>query len=437
MYCQEILQKGKSIKPIKISKLGEGDIGKAKDTNMVLLTMKFSLEKLKKRILRDKYNSIVFEKGRGRELYLVGGYVRDIFRGIHSKDRDYIVSGNIRSFVKEIRKITGGTIVELRKEHMIRIALKNGTTLDFSKPMGTLEEDLSKRDFTINAIAWSPSSGIIDPYHGIKDIQKRRIHSLAKENLIADPLRMLRAYRFAAELNGYIEKRTRNSIKMLHNTINETSSERITLELFNLLNLKLSAKYLQMAFSDGVLTDIISINYSQLDRNIKDIYKLENINKNYSLKIQVILKKIFSQNLIYKGLLCLELLLKQNTSLTQQSISNIRMSTKIINRIDMAHKGMSKLREKGKKRLFDVFLVSKEAAMDVLIIIGKFDLLKDYERFRRIWKRGILSSEEIIRVTEVKTGPRIGIMITELKRAKFEGRIKTKRDAIKFISSII
>jgi tRNA nucleotidyltransferase/poly(A) polymerase len=422
---------------VKNYQSGKGSRGQANGLDVVLLTMKFSPEKLKKRILGDKYNSIVFEKGRGRELYLVGGYVRDIFRGIHSKDRDYIVSGNIRSFVKEIRKITGGTIVELRKEHMIRIALKNGTTLDFSKPMGTLEEDLSKRDFTINAIAWSPSSGIIDPYHGIKDIQKRRIYSLAKENLIADPLRMLRAYRFAAELNGYIEKKTRNSIKMLHNTINETSSERITLELFNLLNLKYSAKYLQMAFSDGLLTDIISINYSQLERNIKGIIKFEKINKKNTLKIQVLLKKIFSQNLIYKGLLCLELLIYQNTSLTQQSIPNIRMSTKIINRIDMAHKGIKEFKEKGPDKLFDIFLVSKEAAMDVLIIRGKFDLLKDYERFRRIWKRGILSSEEIIRVTEVKAGPRIGIMITEIKRAQFEGRIKTKRDAIKFISSLI
>ncbi|MBM4140376.1 MAG: CCA tRNA nucleotidyltransferase [Nitrospira sp.] len=404
---------------------------------MVLLTMKFSPEKLKRKILRDKYNSLVFEKGRGRELYLVGGFVRDILRGIRSKDRDYIVSGDIRSFAKEIRKITGGTIVELRKEHMIRIALKNGTTLDFSKPMGTLEEDLSKRDFTINAIAWSPSSGIIDPYHGIEDIQKRRIHLLAKENLIADPLRMLRAYRFAAELNGYIEKRTRNSLKMFNNMINETSSERITLELFNLLNLKHSAKYLQMALSDDLLTDIISINYSQLDRNIKDIFKLEQINKKFSLKIQVLLKKIFSQILIYKGLLCLEILLNKKDSLTPQAISKIKMSNKIIKRIELAYKGIRKSKEKEPDKLFDLFLVSKEAAMDVLIITGKCDLLKDYDRFRRIWKRGLLSSEEIIKVTEVKTGPRIGIMINEIKRAQFEGRIKTKKDAIRLLISII
>ena len=400
--------------------------------------MKFSPEKLKNKILSDKYNSLVFKKGkgRGREIYLVGGYVRDILRGIRSKDRDYIVSGDIRSFAKEIRKITGGTIVELRKEHMIRIALKDGITLDFAKPMGSIKEDLSKRDFTINAIAWSPSSGIIDPYHGIEDIQKRRIHSLSKENLIADPLRMLRAYRFAAEIDGFIEKGSRKSIKTLHKKIKRASSERITLELFNLLNLKHSAKYLKMALSNGLLTAIISYNYNQLESNIKGISRFERINKKYSLKIKVILNKIFSQNLVYKGLICLEILLNQKDSLTSKAISKINMSNKILKRIELTYKGIRRSKEKGPDKLFDVFLVSKDSAMDVLIIMGKCDLLKDYERFRRIWKRGILSSEEIIRVTEVKTGPHIGIMINELKRAQFEGRIKTKKDAIKLISSL-
>src|SRR4030042_2888561 len=236
---------------------------------MVILTMILSHYKLKSKILADRYNSIIFEVGRGRDLYLVGGYLRDILRGIHPSDRDYIVSGDIRTFVKEIRKVIGGTIVKFKKGDMIRIALKDGLTFDFSIPMVILKEDLSKRDFTINAIAWSPEKAIIDPYNGVDDIKKKIIRSISKENLISDPLRMLRAYRFAAELNGSIKKGTRNSIKNMKKNIKKVSSERITLELFNLLNSKHSARYLKMALSDNLLTSVLLIPYKTLELNIK------------------------------------------------------------------------------------------------------------------------------------------------------------------------
>ena len=60
-----------------------------------------SAQKLKVKILKDRYNSIIFKKSRGREIYLVGGYIRDILRGKISKDRDFIVRDDIKSFVKE------------------------------------------------------------------------------------------------------------------------------------------------------------------------------------------------------------------------------------------------------------------------------------------------------------------------------------------------
>src|SRR4030042_765429 len=150
-------------------------------------------KKLKEKILKDRYNSIIFKKSRGRGVYLVGGYIRDILRGKISKERD----------------------------------------------------------FTINAIAWSPDSGIIDPYKGIEDIKRRRISSLSEKNFKADPLRMLRAYRFAAELNGSIEDKTRRSIKTLYNKIKKVSPERITFELFNLLNSENPTRYLNMALNDS------------------------------------------------------------------------------------------------------------------------------------------------------------------------------------------
>jgi tRNA nucleotidyltransferase (CCA-adding enzyme) len=401
--------------------------------------MTFADSRLKNKILTDRYNAIIFKKGKGRGIYLVGGYIRDILRGINSPDRDYIVNGNIIYFVNEIRNIIGGTVVRFRKGDMTRLALKNGFTFDFSRPLGTLKEDLSKRDFTINALAWSPEKGIIDIYNGLGDLKKKKIRSLSKENLISDPLRMLRAYRFAAELNGAIERSTRKSIKMLHNNIERISSERITLELFNLLNSQQSAKYLKMALSDGLLTNILLIPYRTLEHNIKEISLLERTYiKMLPHKIKVILYEIFSQNLIYKGLLCFELILKSGFN-PPLKIPHIKMSAIISKRIDTLKKGLHEF--KGVKhnlneKLFDIFQTLKEAAMDILIIDGRLELIKDYMKFKRIWKKGILSSEEIISISNVKTSPKLGRIIKELKKAQFEGRVKTKLSAIKYIRNL-
>jgi len=390
------------------------------------------MRRLRNKILADPYNSIIFSKGRGKNLHLVGGYVRDILRGVISQDRDYILSGSARSFADEIRKITKGTLVEFKKGDLTRIAFKDGVTLDFSRITGTLEEDLSKRDFTINAIAWSPDRGIIDPYNGSGDIKDRKIRSLSEGNLIADPLRMLRAYRFAADLNGSIERNTRKAIKKLHALIKKTSPERITLELFNILNTERPSKYLKMAFSDGILKDILFIPTKNLEHNIKAISTNEAQFKKLPLKVKVSLKRVFSQSLSYRGLLMLELLFMEGPK-SMEKMTLIKTSKDINKRMILTHRGIKKFK---KEKLFDIFLESKEAAMDILILKGRAGLLKEYDRFKRVWRKGLLRSGDIIKIAKIRTGQRLGRVIIELKKAQFEKRIKNKKDAMRFIRSI-
>lgn len=389
---------------------------------------------INKKIVSDTYNSLIFNKNRKREVYLVGGYIRDTLLGITSHDRDFIVSGHLNSFVNEIQKRIGGTVVKFKTEDTLRIAFKKGAALDFSKPQGTLEQDLSKRDFTINAIAWSPERGIIDQYNGLKDLQKKRIRAISKENFISDPLRILRAYRFAAEFKGSIDPITRKTIKLLHNKMKRVSPERITLELFNLLNSYHSAKYLKAALIDGILTEILSIPHNVLEHNIRAISKLERALQNRNaLKIKVLLKKIFSQNLTYKGLLCMEILFLGSIDTKRMRISNV-----ITKRIELSHKGIMALRERRlaiEDRLFDIFMDSREASLDILIIKGRLDLLKEYQRFKRIWKNGFLSSENIIKISRINPGPELGNVILKLKKAQFEKRVKSEKQAIQFLLS--
>lgn len=392
-----------------------------------------SPRQLRRKFLSDRYNGVIFRKGRDRGIYLVGGYVRDALRGVRSQDRDFVISGDLMSFVREVRDAFGGTLVKFKKDNMIRLALPNGLTFDFSAPIGTTEEDLSGRDFTINALSWSPEGGITDMHHGIEDLARKRIRMISKGNLISDPLRLLRAYRFAAELGGSIEKRTRDAIKTLHNRIENVSPERITLELFHLLNSRRSSRYLLAALRDGVLADILSLSDKVLGGNIRAICKVEErLLEDLPGGIKALLDRIFSQNLTFKGLLCLEVLLQGNVGRARK----VRMSSNIVKRIQLTTRGVAELRKRRslpKSDLFDIFVLLKDAVPDGLIISGLMHLFREYQKFRRVMKGRFLKSGDIMKIMEVGQGPLIGKSILALRRAEFEGIVKSKAEAMDFI----
>jgi len=399
--------------------------------------MRISAGQLRRKFLRDKYNAIILKKGGDRGIYIVGGYVRDTLRGVRSRDRDFVITGDLVSFVREVRDTLGGTVVKFKKDNMVRLALPNGLTFDFSAPMGTIEDDLSGRDFTINALSWSSERGIIDMHHGIADLEKKLIRMISESNLISDPLRLLRAYRFAAELGGSIAKRTRDAIKTLHNRIENVSPERITLELFHLLNSKRSSRYLREALRDGVLANTLSMSDKVLEGNIRAIYKLEErMLEELPGGIKVLLDRIFSQNLTYKGLLCLELLLQGRVRRARK----VRMSSNLVKRVRLSSGGMGEMRKRrspSRGDLFDIFVLLKDVALDVLIISGRTQLFGEYQKFGKIMKGGFLKSKDIMRIMEVGPGPLIGKSNLALRRAEFEGIVKSKAEAVEFIRKLV
>jgi tRNA nucleotidyltransferase (CCA-adding enzyme) len=392
-----------------------------------------------KKIRQDAFNTVIFGKGHNRELYLVGGYIRDAFRGIESRDRDYVLRGGILPFVRSIQNVIGGSIVVFKMKNTIRLALNNRHTFDFSQIQNKIEDDLSKRDFTINALAWSPVKGLIDLYDGISDLEKSVISCISQRNMIDDPLRMLRAYRFSAELNGTIDSTTRQIIKRHHKRILAVSNERITLEMFHLLNAQQSSNCIKMAFEDGLLIDLIFSSINELENNIKALDNFENrILHLLSKKIKVRLHDIFAQNLTYKGLLCLHILLKDSDQ--EKMPSRLTMSKRIISRIKAVSNGirrLTNLRKITSHSLFEIFRNSGEAAVDICIVSNKLNLLRDLSRFRRVWKKGLLTSEEAINLSEIKTGIDVGRMLLLLKMAEFGGRLKSRREAIAYIKSVV
>lgn len=171
--------------------------------------------------------------------YLVGGAVRDALLGRTREylDLDFVLPERSVETAQRIADFyQAGFVVLDQKRAIARVVFPQGT-LDFARQEGeSLEQDLKRRDFTINAIAYNPrTQEIFDPLNGCLDLEQQKIRMVAASNLQADPLRLLRAYRQAAQLGFHIDANTQATIKELASDISLVAAERVQMELGYLL----------------------------------------------------------------------------------------------------------------------------------------------------------------------------------------------------------
>lgn len=206
----------------------------------------------------------------GFEAYVVGGCVRDSLLGRTPKDWDITTSatpGQVKSlFHRTIDTgIQHGTVtVMLDKEGFEVTTYRiDGKYEDSRHPSEvtftpSLEEDLKRRDFTINAMAYNEESGLVDLFGGIEDMNKKLIRCVgnAQERFKEDALRILRAIRFSAQFGYAIEEQTRAAIQKLAGSLSQISAERIQVELVKLL-VSEHPDYLRDAYELGVTKVIL------------------------------------------------------------------------------------------------------------------------------------------------------------------------------------
>jgi len=180
---------------------------------------------------------------RGLKVYLVGGTVRELLLGRDSPDLDLAVSAQTLALARELARELGGTFVLLDDKERTARVVAGADILDLAEFRAPdLPGDLRGRDFTVNAMALELQEllrggpvTLVDPLGGLEDLAAGRLRLVARDNLRADPLRLLRAFRFAATHGFALTPETQAAVQELAPLIEGVAGERLRQELFPLL----------------------------------------------------------------------------------------------------------------------------------------------------------------------------------------------------------
>ena len=256
------------------------------------------MDKIIKNVLKQIENE-------GYEAYIVGGFVRDKLLKINTYDVDICTNAlpvNLRSIFKITQKSNGygGFNIKIKKYNIDITTYRKEVRYDNRKPVeveyiSNLFEDIKRRDFTINSLCMDKNDNIIDLIGATKDIHKKIVKVIGEANdkFIQDPLRMLRAIRFATILDFNIEKVTYESLCLNSKLVTSLSGERIKEELSKILSSKNYQKglkllketnvsnFINLKYNEVKYTDDLMGMWAQIDCNRLPFSKteLENINR--------------------------------------------------------------------------------------------------------------------------------------------------------------
>ncbi|MEI3604753.1 CCA tRNA nucleotidyltransferase [Pseudogracilibacillus sp. SE30717A] len=217
----------------------------------------------------------------GYEAYFVGGCVRDSLLQREIKDVDIATSASPEKVQELFEKVIpvgvehGTVVVRYKgKSYEVTTFRKEGTYSDQRHPdevifINNIDDDLKRRDFTINSLAMNKEGEIIDLFNGRADIEQRIIRSVGnpKDRFLEDPLRIIRALRFASQLGFQIEKNTFLQMRQQQKEIETVAVERLTIEITKLFQ----GEYVQNGLN--YLIEVEAFKYLPIFKNHKSLIK--------------------------------------------------------------------------------------------------------------------------------------------------------------------
>jgi poly(A) polymerase len=205
---------------------------------------------------------LAFAEQGGVSLFVVGGALRDICLGHPAQDVDLAMTGDVMGFAKGFANHLGAAYVPMDAERgEARVVYQKRDILDFARFKGdSLIADLRHRDFTINAMACPLAAlltraapEIIDPHGGWHDLRARRIRMVSALSFSEDPLRLLRAFRFAASLDFTLDPMTLRAMEAVTPRLSDAAAERIHSELLKLFAAPTSSPHIVAMARLGLL----------------------------------------------------------------------------------------------------------------------------------------------------------------------------------------
>lgn len=435
------------------------------------------------------------------DIYLVGGAVRDYLLGKTTCDKDILVN-NAESFAKEFAKKNNATFITLDSENKIyRVVLKDKINyLDITEPIeGSLEKDLRRRDFTINAIAINlKTKKIIDINNGQEDIKNRVIRSISEDNLVDDPLRILRAFRFSATLGFKIEQGTLEQIKKHKDLILNPAKERVNYEILKLFQGEYTPQVLLMASNIiellyPVFTDVKKVpknthhHLGLYEHSVETVNQIQQIYNTCSDEVKEHMNKVdfggFSRlaHLKFAGFFhdigkfstwtiegdrhrfikhddvgskMAKEILKQNKFSKKQieyitsMIKNHIYPSQVVSAENINDKIYMRYIRKMEDNVIDNIILAQADRLSARGSAITDDIVKDnIDRLNKLLEFYImikpklkpipklLTGQEIMEIKNIPQSPILGKIISALKEEQSEGNILTKAEAVEFIKN--
>ena len=379
-----------------------------------------------------------------KDAYLVGGSVRDALLGRYKVplDLDFVLPTGAIETAKDIANLYGGGFVVLDAEREIARVVFDQGTLDLARQEGeTLEIDLQRRDFTINAIAFNlQTQKLVDPLKGLLDLEQKTLRMISTQNLEDDPLRLLRAYRQAAQLEFEIEPNTRQAIRDRATLIKTVAAERVQAELNYLFTAAQGNRWLNAATEDGLLQPWLP------HLNLEKVQQLNAVQDAITISMDLGLN-LPDLEILTK----LASLVNNDANIATTELSQLKYSRTQIKAVSTTIQYLSELQTQTKpmslREQYFWFLAVKDF-FPILIVraiatnVANQIVEPLIERYLNkndpvVYPQPLITGNDLINELQIKPSPLLGTILTEVQIAQIESRISTRSEAILWANSLL
>ena len=390
-----------------------------------------------------------------KPVYVVGGAVRDALLGrVRAElDLDLVIPAGAVAVARQLATAHRAGFVLLDAERQIARVVFPGLTVDIAQQDGSsITDDLARRDYTINAIAYDlQTKELIDPLNGTQDIQQRMLRMVIKDNLISDPLRLLRAYRQGAQLNFTIESDTRRAIRELVPLLTTVAAERVLMELRYLLQAPSSSQWLAMMVADDLLTGWLEIPVRDVVDRLAKFDRACQLIQQYYPALDRELDRALRDTMAIsrKSLGKFTLLLSPDLQLATAQMLRLTFSSAEIQVVSTTITYLPQLLGAEmplREQYFWFQSVGNNFSLLIILAITAgielVDLVPLIDRYLDPYNQvahptPLVSGRDLVKSLEIAPSPTIGKLLTEIQIARILGKISTPVDAIEFARGLI